>query len=70
MSLFQKHIEPRCAYCTRCRPLNEEQVVWEKKGVMSAASSCRSFRYDPLKRVPPRPVKADFSKLKDEDFKI
>ena len=55
MSLFQKHIEPRCAYCTRCRPLNEEQVVCEKKGVMSAASSCRSFRYDPLKRVPPRP---------------
>ena len=39
MSLFQKHIEPRCAYCTRCRPLNEEQVVCEKKGVMSAASS-------------------------------
>ena len=34
MSLFQKHIEPRCAYCTRCRPLNEEQVVCEKKGVM------------------------------------
>ena len=48
MSLFQKHIEPRCAYCTRCRPLNEEQVVCEKKGVMSAASSCRSFRLQTL----------------------
>ena len=37
---------------------------------MSAGSSCRSFRYDPLKRVPPRPVKADFSTLKDEDFQL
>ena len=42
----------------------------EKKGVMSAASHCRAFRYDPLKRVPPRPAKADFSKLKDEDFRL
>ena len=70
MNLFQKHIEPGCVDCSRCRPLNDELVVCEKKGVMSAGSSCRSFRYDPLKRVPPRPVKADFSKLKDEDFQI
>ena len=70
MSLFQKHIEPRCAYCTRCRPLNEEQVVCEKKGVMSAASSCRSFRYDPLKRVPPRPAALDTGRLSEEDFSL
>ena len=55
MALFQKKIEPRCVYCARSRPLDEEQVVCDKKGVMSAGSHCRSFRYDPLKRVPPRP---------------
>ena len=68
MGLFQKNVDPRCAYCTRSRPLDAEQVICEKKGVMSAASHCRAFRYDPLKRVPPRPNAPDFSRLRDEDF--
>lgn len=70
MALFQKKMDPRCSYCIHSRPLEGDQVICEKKGVMSAGSSCRSFRYDPLKRVPPRPVKADFSTLKDEDFQL
>lgn len=70
MALFQKKIEPRCAYCSRSRTLSDEQIVCDKKGVMSAGSSCRAFKYDPLKRVPPRPAKADFSRLSDEDFKL
>ena len=68
MKLFQKKIEPRCAYCAHGRPMGELQVACEKKGVMSAASSCRKFVYDPLKRTPPRPVKPEFSDLKQEDF--
>ena len=68
MGLFQKKIEPRCAYCARGRALDGDQVVCDRKGVMSAGSSCRAFRYDPLKRVPPRPAKVDFGALKDEDF--
>ena len=39
-----------------------------KRGVVSAAGSCRRFRYDPLKRVPPKPLSVDFSHLKEEDF--
>ena len=54
--LFQKNIEPRCTYCQRGTPLDEEKI--------------RSFKYDPLKRVPPPPVAPDFSKLKDEDFTL
>ncbi|MFR4562548.1 MAG: hypothetical protein ACLT5P_15985 [Flavonifractor plautii] len=68
LALFQEDRAPLCLL--HCRPLDEEQVVCDKKGVMSAGSHCRSFRYDPLKRVPPRPAKADFSALKDEDFQI
>ena len=68
--LFRKDIEPRCAYCCRGQGISEREVACVKRGVVPAENSCRSFRYDPLKRVPPRPVKADFSKLKDEDFKI
>lgn len=70
MALFQKKIEPRCIYCARSRPLSDEEVICAKKGVMSAGSQCRWFKYDPLKRVPPRPVEADFSDLKDEDFQL
>ena len=68
MGLFQKKIEPRCTYCARGRALSEDQVICDRKGVMSAGSSCRSFKYDPLKRVPPRPAKADFSRLKEGDY--
>lgn len=68
--LFKKDIEPRCAYCKRCAVLNEDQVFCSKKGVVPAAHSCRRFRYDPLKRVPPKPVQANFSHLREEDFSI
>lgn len=71
MILFEKKIDPRCAYCQRCAPLEGgETVMCLKKGVVSAASHCRSFKYDPLKRVPPRPAAPDFSRLKDEDFSL
>ena len=46
----------------------EDQVMCLKRGIMSAAGSCRAFRYDPLTRVPPKPLHPDFSKLRDEDF--
>ena len=66
--LFQKDIEPRCAYCKKGARLEDDRVMCLKKGIVSASGSCRGFRYDPLKRVPPKPLHADFSKLKDEDF--
>lgn len=68
--LFEKKIDPRCGYCQRCVPLDDATVMCIKKGVVPANGSCRSFRYDPLKRTPPRPASLDFSKLKDEDFSL
>ena len=70
MNLFQKKIEPRCAYCVRGQMLSEDQVACPKKGVMSPGSSCRAFKYDPLKRVPPRPAKLTASGLTDADFSL
>ena len=67
MKLFQKDIEPRCAYCARGKALGG-RIACVKKGIVDPAFHCRGFQYDPLKRVPPRQVKADFSHLKDEDF--
>ena len=68
--LFRKKIERSCSYCAHGVKLDEEQVLCIKKGVMEAGDSCSSFRYDPLKRVPPRPITPDFSRLKEEDFSL
>ena len=70
LSIFEKDIEPRCGYCQRGTPIEEGKMMCVKKGIVSAAGSCRRFRYDPLKRVPPRPVTASFDHLKDEDFTL
>ncbi len=68
--MFQTSIEPRCTYCAKGRALAPGQVVCPKKGVMSAGSHCASFRYDPLKRVPPRPVKLAVPAGTEEDFQL
>ena len=68
--LFQKRIEPRCAYCARGTQLDEESVLCAKRGVTPAGGHCRAFRYDPLRRTPPSHVMPDFSGLKEEDFKL
>ena len=36
--------------------INETQVACVKKGIVAAENHCFRFRYDPLKRVPPRPT--------------
>lgn len=74
LPLFRKNIEPRCAWCVHSRPLDDESVNCQKKGPVLQTESCRSFRYDPLRRVPPRPAKlknnftaADFALAEDEE---
>lgn len=52
--MFSKKVEPRCVYCKRGIALNDDQMVCPKKGIVTAGDSCRAFRYDPLKRVPPK----------------
>ena len=68
--LFSKEIEPRCAYCQRGAKLSDDKVMCLKKGIVSPAGQCRRFKYDPLKRVPPKPLVLDFSALRDEDFSL
>lgn len=68
--LFEKDMDPRCAYCQKGTPLEDGQVMCVKKGIVSAAGSCRRFHYDPLKRVPPKPMAASFDRFKDEDFTL
>lgn len=67
---MSKGIEPRCAYCAWAAPMGGEKFICPKKGVVSAREHCFRFRYDPLKRVPPRPNAPDFSRFDDEDFSL
>ena len=68
--LFRKDIEPRCAYCAQGVRINETQVACVKNGIVAAANHCFRFRYDPLKRVPPRPAQLSTDGLKEEDFSL
>ena len=69
-SMFEKDIEPRCGYCQRGTPLEDGEVMCVKKGIVTAAGACRGFRYDPLKRIPPKPMTASFDHWKDEDLTL
>lgn len=68
--LFRKHIDPRCAYCIHGTTISESQVVCVKRGVVAAEGRCSAFRYEPLSRVPQRPVELPTNKLKAEDFDL
>ena len=68
--LFRKDIDPRCLYCKHGSVLSETEVACVKKGVMPPEGHCRRFAYDPLKRIPSRPVQLDTSRLKEEDFSL
>ena len=68
--LFRKDSDPRCVYCQWGQQLNEREVACVKKGVVPVEFSCRSFRYDPMKRVPPRPATLDTRKHREEDFSL
>lgn len=70
MKLFRKDIDPCCAYCERGRQINERDVACVKRGVVPVEHHCRAFRYDPLKRVPPRPAALDTKRLQEEDFSL
>lgn len=67
---FRKDIEPSCLYCAYSGQISETQVACAKRGVVPAGSGCRRFRYDPLRRVPPRPAALDTSRLREKDFSL
>lgn len=68
--LFEKKMEPRCAYCKRGAQLDERTVLCTRKGVVPMGGHCWAFQYDPLRRTPPKPIAPDFSRLKEEDFAL
>lgn len=52
-----KKYPKKCANCFFGRtPLDKSSVLCERKGVVDPESKCRHYRYDPLKRIPQKPL--------------
>ncbi|MBE6944557.1 MAG: hypothetical protein E7459_00525 [Ruminococcaceae bacterium] len=68
--LFRKKITRSCEYCLYGSRIQDTQVLCVKKGLRSETAGCHKFKYDPLKRIPPRRKAVDFSKYDSEDFSL
>ena len=54
--LFDKNREPSCSYCHWGERIGDYEVACSKHGIVAPDSSCRKFRYEPLKREPEHPI--------------
>ena len=68
--LFRKKIPRSCTTCLYSTDLSNHQHLCAKYGVVTDSYSCRKYRYDPCKRIPPDMKAPDFKKFKDEDFNL
>lgn len=68
--LFRKKTPRSCTTCLFSTALSNHQYLCTKHGVVADSYSCRKFRYDPCKRIPPAMKAPEFNKYKDEDFTL
>ena len=68
--LFRKKMERSCHHCRYGTKIDEDMMLCAKKGIVPHCDNCRKFRYDPFKRVPPKPRALDFSKYEEDDFSL
>ena len=68
--LFRKDIPRSCSYCRFGTRLDDTHILCTKRGTVEDIFSCRSFKYDPFKRQPPKPKAPDFGSFTEEDFTL
>ncbi len=68
--LFRKNMEKRCGLCERAVCIDENDMLCRKYGVVSCNYSCKKFVYDPLKRVPAKPVYPSADQYDTKDFSL
>ena len=68
--LYDRDIEPNCAYCRHSSTLGADEVVCVRRGIMSGTGSCGAFSYEPTKRAPGAICKLKPTELTEEDFTI
>jgi len=68
--LFNRNIEPSCAYCRFSSAMGDDEFACSKRGIMSGFGSCSSFFYEPTKREPEHLPSLKPSSLAEEDFSL
>ena len=67
--LFGNRIQAACVYCELSYPSGQEGTrLCFKKGIVSYDFSCSKFRYDPLARIPRRPL--EIEQFDERDFSL
>ncbi len=66
---FNKNLQKSCEYCVHGTVLElTNETVCKKHGIVAKRDYCRSYKYDPLKRIPKKLQISD--NYKPEDFKL
>ncbi len=69
--LFRKDIERNCSYCAYSAKIIESgNIICSKRDMVPCDEGCKKFKYDPLKRIPPKAKPKDFSQMDDTDFTL
>ena len=65
----RKKYPPKCAYCSKGRlSPNGKDILCKKRGIMQPDDSCRSYKYDVLKREPKN--QAVLPEIDPKDFEL
>ena len=66
---FNKNLKKSCEYCKYGTVLElTKETVCKKRGITDGRDYCRSYKYDPLKRIPKKIQISD--NYTPEDFKL
>lgn len=68
--LFRKKLYRSCRYCAYGTTIDNEQALCTKRGVVAIDKNCRKFKYEPCKRIPPKPSALNFSQYNNDDFSL
>ena len=67
--LFGNNVSPACKYCEEVfQAMGEDRLICNKRGIVLINHKCRSFVYDPLRRIPAKPLPME--KFLSSDFEI
>lgn len=68
--LYSKEIKPCCAYCLNSTPVNDDEAICKKHGVVALSYRCKRYCYDPTRRVPPEPQELQQGYFSEKDFSL
>lgn len=68
--LFKNDIEPSCTYCRHGRPLGENEIGCIKLGIVSVDGRCKRFAYNPLARIPSKPLSLNRERYDEKEFSL